>query len=118
MAVGHSNFSYYETETILEPESNFEVLPPEINLEIIHGQQPGSPPPELGTVDDEIDIQQFDSDLSPHPAPLFHEVQDEIDCAPAHSNIEKAQNKKPNKSKKRKTKIKPSNPLFRKSRIS
>ena len=62
---------YYESEEILEPESNFEVLPPEINLEIIHGQQPGSPPPELDTVEDEIDKQQFNSDLSPHPAPLF-----------------------------------------------
>ena len=80
---------YHESDEILEPESQFEVLPHEINLEVIYDQEPGSPLPELETVEDEVDIQQFTSDSSHHPAPLFSEVHDEISYAPAHSSIEK-----------------------------
>ena len=47
---------YYESDKILEPKSHFEVLPPKINPEIIHGQQSGSPQPELNIVEDEVDI--------------------------------------------------------------
>ena len=55
------------------PESQFGILPHEINLDVVHGQEPGSPPPRLIAVEDAIDIQQITSD-SPYHTPLHDEM--------------------------------------------
>ena len=103
MAVGHPNFLYHENDEVMEPESQFCTLPNEITLEIIHGQESGDPPPGLNQVDDEIDMQQFTSDLPQQDNPLL-DVQDEIDLAPTTTSMLKLlnskQNKKTNKIKK------------------
>jgi len=48
---------YNDNDEVMEPESQFCTLPNEINLEVIHGQESGSPPPEFNKVGDEINIQ-------------------------------------------------------------
>ena len=53
---------FHETDELMEPESQFSILPNEITLEIIHGQESGDPPSDLNQVEDEIDIQQIIND--------------------------------------------------------
>ena len=79
----------------MEPESQFCTLPNEINLEIIHGQESDSPPPDFNQVEDEIDIQQITSE-SPHQINHLHNVQDEINLAPNISSMDKILNTKHN----------------------
>ena len=79
----------------MEPESQFCTLPNEINLEIIHGQESDSPPPDFNQVEDEIDIQQITSETPQQDNPLLN-VQDEIDLAPTTTSMDKLLNSKPN----------------------
>ena len=65
-----------ENDEVMKPESQFGILQHEINLGVVQGQEPGSSPPELMAVKDEINIQQITSD-SPHHTPPLHDVQDE-----------------------------------------
>ena len=81
---------------MIDSESQFCTLPHEINLEVIHGQEPGTPPPEMIVIEDEIDIQQITSE-SPHQINPLHNVQDEINLAPNISSMDKIFNTKPNK---------------------
>ena len=79
---------YHNDEEIIDPESNFSFLPHEITLEVLHGQEPSSPPPELNTVHDEIEVQHPTSEHSHHQDPAFTEIKDEIDClnGPLHKH--------------------------------
>ena len=43
---------FNETDNLLEPESQFSILPNEITLEVLHGQESGDPPPEHNLVGD------------------------------------------------------------------
>ena len=45
---------FNEIDDLLEPESQFSILPNEITLEVFHGQESGDSPPELNYVGDEI----------------------------------------------------------------
>ena len=69
---------------------------------MIHGQEPGTPPPEMIAIEDASDIQQITSE-SPHQTNTLHNVQDEINLAPNISSIDKILNTKP---KKKETKFK------------
>ena len=80
----------------MEPESQFSILPNEITLEVIHGQESGDPPPELNYVGDEIDIQQVTND-SPQQDNHLVDVQDEIGLEPTSTSMLKLSNKKSNK---------------------
>ena len=62
---------------------------------MIHGQEPGTPPPEMIAIEDEIDIQQITSE-SPHHINPLHNVQDEINLAPNISSMDKILNTKHN----------------------
>ena len=75
----------------MEPESNFNSLPHEITLEVIHGQELNTTPTGLHMVNDEIDILQPKSDASFHPAPNFSAVNDEIANLP--KPLKKGRNK-------------------------
>ena len=85
---------FHDNDEVTEPESQFYSLPHEINLEVIHGQESGSPPPEMNVIEDEIDIQQITSE-SPHQTNPLHNVQDEINLAPNISSMDKILNTKP-----------------------
>ena len=47
---------FHDNDEVMDPESQFCTLPHEINLEVIHGQESGSPPPEMSAIEDEIAI--------------------------------------------------------------
>merc|ERR1712074_181399 len=53
---------FNETDDLMEPESQFSILPNEITLEVLHGQESDDLPPEHNLVGDEIDIEQITND--------------------------------------------------------
>ena len=82
---------YHDNDEVMEPESQFCTLPNEINLEVIHGQESGSPPPEMNKIEDEIDIPQVTSESPQQTNPLLN-VQDEINLAPNTTSMDKILN--------------------------
>ena len=85
---------FYEKDEVMEPESQFCILPNEINLEVIHGQESDNPPPAFDQVEDEIDIQHITSEAPQQDNPLLN-VHDEIHLAPTTTSMKKIFNLKP-----------------------
>ena len=83
---------FHETDELMEPESQFSILPNEITLEVIHGQESGDPPPEFNHVGDEIDIQVTND--SPQQDNHLLDVQDEIGLEPTSTSMLKLSNPK------------------------